>query len=53
MTIKLTKDFGGKKADLNLLSINGKTYISEENFKAVESKLTKKDLKDAGIEVLK
>jgi hypothetical protein len=48
--IKLTKEINGKKVELDLISLDGKTVV--RNSEELEKKgLSKNDLKKAGYEV--
>ncbi len=54
MSIKLTKTIDGKEVELDLISLKGKTYVRPESWEEAQKKgVTKKALKEAGIEVLK
>jgi len=50
--IKLTKTIAGKKVELDLISLNGKTVIRDKNFTDLKKEgLTKTDLKNAGYDI--
>jgi len=51
MTIKLTKEVNGKKVELDLISLNGKTVIRKSA--KIKDKLTAKEIKETGYEVEK
>lgn len=47
--IKLTKKIGGKKVELNVISLDGQSVVRDTNFKELKKKgITKKQLKEAG-----
>ena len=50
--IKLTKTISGKKAELNLISLDGKSVVRDTNFEELKKKgITKSQLKKAGFGV--
>jgi len=50
--IKLTKKIGGKKVELNLISLDGQSVVRDTNFEELKKKgITKKQLKEAGFGV--
>ena len=50
--IKLTRKIGGKKVELNLISLDGKSVVRDTNFEELKKKgITKKQLKEAGFGV--
>jgi len=52
--IKLTKDIGGKRVELNVISLGGKAVVRYSNFiELTKEGITKKDLLDAGFGVEK
>lgn len=47
--IKLTKVINGKKVELDIISLNGKTVIRNKTFNELVKKgITKKDIENAG-----
>jgi len=49
MSIKLTKTIDGKKVELDLIFLNGKTVVRNKNFDELGKKgITKTTLKEAG-----
>ena len=52
MSIKLTKTISGKKAELDIISLDGKAVVRDNNFKELQKQgITQKDLADAGFGV--
>jgi len=52
MSIKLTKTIDGKKVELDLIFLNGKSVVRDSNLKELEKKgVTKSVLKKAGFDV--
>lgn len=52
MSIKLTKKVGDKDVELELISLDGKSIVSHNNYKELHKKgITKKELEEAGFEV--
>jgi hypothetical protein len=52
MSIKLTKTINGKKVELDLISLRGKTTVRSESFANAKKKgLAKKDLEEFGFGV--
>ena len=52
MAIILTKTIKGKKVELDLITLNGKTNIRSSSFEEAKKRgLTKKDLQEAGFDV--
>ena len=52
MSIVLTKKIDGKKVELDLISLNGKSVVRDSSFEKMKKKgITKKLLKEAGFEV--
>ena len=50
--IKLTRKIGGKKVELNLISLDGKSVVRDTNFEELKKNgITKKQLKEAGFGV--
>ena len=50
--IKLTRTIKGKKVELDVISLNGKTVVRDKTFKELGKKgITEMDLKDAGFGV--
>lgn len=51
MSIKLTKEIDGKKIELDVISLKGKTVIRDSSYEGAKKKgITKKALKEAGFE---
>ena len=49
MSIKLTKTINGKKVELDLISLNGKTVIRDKSLAKMKEKgITEKELKKEG-----
>lgn len=54
MSIKLTKEIKGKKVELDLISLNGKTTVRTASAKIAKGKgVSIEDLKKVGFEVEK
>lgn len=54
MSIVLTKEIKGKKVELDIISLDGKATVRSASFdKAKEQGVTKKELKEVGLEVQK
>ena len=54
MSIKLTKEIDGKKVELDVISLNGKSVVRDTTFAELKKKgITKKQLGDAGFGVEK
>jgi len=52
MSIKLTKEIDGKKVELDLISLSGKTVIRNSSYEEAKKKgVTKKALKEAGFDI--
>ena len=52
MSIKLTKTIDGKKVELDIISLDGKAVVRDNNFKELAEKgITKKQLLEAGFGV--
>jgi len=52
MSIKLTKEIDGKKVELDLISLSGKTVIRNSSYDEAKKKgITKKALKEAGFDI--
>ena len=52
--IKLTKEIAGKTVELDIISLDGKSVVRDNNFKELEKKgITKTQLLDAGFGVEK
>ena len=52
--IKLTKAIGGKRVELDVIFLDGKTVVRYDNFKELRKKgITKKQLAKAGFEIEK
>jgi hypothetical protein len=50
--IKLTKDVGGKKVELDIIFLNGKAIVRDKCFSKLEKEgLSKQDLKDVGYDL--
>ena len=50
--IKLTKKIAGKTVELDIISLDGKSVVRDNNFKELEKKgITRSQLLEAGFEV--
>lgn len=52
--IKLIKEIGGQKVELDVISLNGKATVRSSNYKELKKKgITAKQLSEAGFEIEK